>query len=180
MRAQDTGTKQDFIDLYNSYIDEVYQFIYLRSGFDAPVAEDITQDIFLDVFKGMGKFKGLCSERTWVYRIARNKLSDFYRKQYSREYETCDIDEAQQLSDSTQDIDLQMEKAFEARVVRECLGKLPSPYRLILLMKYADEKSIKQIAEITNKSHKATESILQRAKRTFINEYKSSKTREVR
>jgi len=176
--VQNTGTEQRFIKLYKSYIDEVYQFIYTRSGFDAPVAEDITQDVFLDVFKGLDKFKGLCSERTWVYRIARNKLSDFYRKQSSQEYETCDIDEARQVSDSTQDIDFQMEKAFEARFVRECLGKLPSTYRIILLMKYVDGKSVHQIAEITNKSHKATESMLQRAKKTFINEYKSLKMKE--
>ena len=180
MRAKDTGTEQRFIDLYHSYIDEVYHFIYLRSGFDAPVAEDITQDIFLDVFKGLDKFRGLCSQRTWVYKIARNKLSDFYRKQYSKGYETCDIDKAQHLLDSTQDIDLQMEKAFEARFVRECLGKLASQYRILLLMKYADGKSVNQIAEITNKSHKATESMLQRAKKAFINEFKSLITSEER
>lgn len=180
MIAQNTGTEQRFIKLYKSYIDEVYQFIHARSGFDAPVAEDITQDVFLDVFKGLDKFKGLCSERTWVFKIARNKLSDFYRKQYSKEYETCDIDEVRQVPDSAQDIDLQMEKSFEAGFVRECLAKLPVQYRIILLMKYVDGKSVNQIAEITNKSHKATESMLQRAKRTFINEYQSLKTMEER
>jgi len=176
MWRQDTEKEQRFIELYKSYIDEVYQFIYVRSGFDPPIAEDITQDIFLDIFKGLDKFRGLCSERTWIYKIARNKLSDFYRKQYSQEYETCDIDEARQLPDSTQDMDIQMEKLFEARLVRECLGKLPLQYRLALLMKYMDDKSVNRIAEITNKSPKATESMLQRAKRAFIKEYKSSKT----
>jgi RNA polymerase sigma-70 factor (ECF subfamily) len=156
-------------------MDEVYQFIHTRSGYDTPVTEDITQDIFLDVFKGLNKFRGLCSERTWVYRIARNKLSDFYRKQYSQEYEICDLDEALQIPDTSQDIDIQMEQSFEARFVRECLGKLPIQYRIILLMKYVDSKSISQIAEIINKSYKATESLLQRAKKTFIKEYQSIK-----
>ena len=178
MWRQNTEKEKRFIGIYKSYIDEVYQFIHVRSGFDPQAAEDITQDIFLDVLRGLDKFKGLCSERTWVYQIAKNKLSDFYRRHYSRDYETCDIDEARQLPDSTQDIDIQMEKSFEAKFVRECLGKLHSQYRIILLMKYADGKSVNQIAEITDKSYKATESMLQRAKKSFIKEYQSSKTKE--
>lgn len=179
MWTQNTGTEQRFIKLYRSYIDEVYQFVYFRSGFDVPLAEDITQEIFIDIFKGLDSFKGFCSERTWVFKIARNKLIDFYRKQYSKEYELCEINEALQLSDSNYDIDLQIEKSFEAGVVRECLKKLPSQYRIILFMKYVDGKSVNQIAEIINKSHKASESMLQRAKKTFIKEYKSSKARKL-
>ena len=178
MWKQDTEKEQRFIEIYKLYIDEVYQFIYSRSGFDSSLAEDITQDIFVDIFRGFDKFKGLCSERTWVYKIARNKLSDFYRKHCNQEYEICDIDEAQQFPDSTQDIDLLIDKSFEIRFVRECLGKLPLQYRIILIMKYVDDKSVNQIAEITNKSNKAVESMLHRAKKTFIKEYKSFKARE--
>jgi len=176
MWIQDTEKEQRFVDIYKSYIGEIYQFIYMRCGFDTPVAEDISQDIFLDVFKGLDKFKGFCSERTWVYRIARNKLSDFYRKQYSQEYKTCALDEALQLPDLSQDMDIRMEKAFEAQFVRTCLGKMPLQYRLILLMKYVDDKNVNQIAETINKSYKATESMLQRAKKSFIKEYKLSLT----
>jgi len=180
MGARETEKEQRFIELYKSYVDEVYQFIYARSGFDPAASEDITQDIFLDILGGLDRFKGLCSERTWVYKIARNKLNDFYRKQYGQKFEACDIDEAGQLHDPAQDIDVQMEKSFESRFVRECLDKLPLHYRITLLMKYVDDKSVKQIAEIANRSPKATESMLQRAKGAFIKEYQSSKEREER
>lgn len=180
MSARKTEKEQRFIELYRSYVDEVYQFIYARSGFAPAVAEDITQDIFLDILKGLDRFKGLCSERTWVYKIARNKLNDFYRKQYGRKFETCDMDEAGQLRDPAQDMDTQMEKSFESRFVHECLDKLPLHYRITLLMKYIDGKSVKQIAEVASKSTKATESMLQRAKGAFIKEYQSSKEREER
>jgi len=178
MKTQDSEKEQRFIKLYKSYIDEVYQFIYMRSGFSPPIAEDITQDIFLAVFKGLDKFKGLCSERTWIYKIARNKLNDFYRTQYSIKYELCDFKEAQQLHDPAQDMDLLIESSFESQFIRECLEKLPLQYHVILIMKYVDGKSIHQISEIINKSHKAAESMLQRAKGAFIKEYVSSKTRE--
>jgi RNA polymerase sigma-70 factor (ECF subfamily) len=178
MRARETDKEQQYITAYNAYVDEVYRFIYARSGFAPAVAEDITQDIFLDVLKGMDKFKGLCSERTWVFRIARNKLNDFFRKQYSQRLEVCEIDEAEPLADREQTMDWQMEKSFQNQSVRECLTKLPAHYRMALLMKYVDGKSVKQIAEIANKTPKATERMLQRARSAFIKEYQLSKERE--
>jgi len=178
MNAWETEKEQRFIKLYQSYVNEVYQFIYARSGFVTAIAEDITQDIFLDIFRGLDKFKGFCSERTWVYKIARNKLNDFYRRQYGHKVETCEMDEAELLHDPAQDIDRQMEKSFENRFIRDCLDKLAPHYQMILLMKYAEDKSVKQIAEITGKSLKATESILQRAKGVFIKEYQTLKESE--
>jgi len=180
MSTGNNAKEQKFIRIYEVYVDEIYQFIYTRSGFDASVAEDITQDIFLDIFKGLDGFKGLCSERTWIFRIARNKLNDFYRRQYSQKIESCELEAEGQLHDPAQDIDVKIEKSFESQLIRECLSKLPLHYRLTLLMKYADDKSIKQIANISNKSAKATESMLQRAKGAFIKEYQSSKEREER
>lgn len=178
MSEQDNEKEQRFVKVYKAYVDEVYQFIFTRSGFDSTIAEDITQDIFLDIFKGLNRFKGLCSERTWVFKIARNKLNDFYRKQYGQRFDTCEIDEADQISDPQQNITLQLEKSYESLVVRDCLNKLSLHYRIILLMKYADGKSVKQIAENLNKTPKAIESMLQRAKGTFIKEYQMVKEKE--
>lgn len=178
MNARETEKEQRFIRLYQAHVSEVYQFIYARSGFDPATAEDITQDIFLDIFRSLDRFKGFCSERTWVYRIARNKLNDFYRRQYGQKAEICDMDEAEAIHDPAQDMDTRMEKSFESRFIRDCLGKLPTHYRMALLMKYADDKSVRQIAEITCKSLKATESVLQRAKAAFIKEYKALKESE--
>ena len=83
--------EQKFISVYHSYVSEIYQYVYLRTGMNKALAEDITQDIFVDVYRGMSAFKGLSSERTWVFKIARNKLNDFYRKQYSPKFEVFEI-----------------------------------------------------------------------------------------
>lgn len=76
-----------FISIYRKHVDEVYQYVLLRTGFDVPLAEDLTQDIFLDVFKGLWGYKGLSSEKTWIFEIAQNKLFDYYRRQYSQKTE---------------------------------------------------------------------------------------------
>ncbi len=165
--------EQKFISVYRLYVDEIYQYVYLRSGLKKALAEDLTQEIFLDVYKSFSSFRGLCSERTWIYRISRNKLNDFYRKEYRPKFELVDMDDqmADQLADPSQDIQIMMAKSFEQEKVRTCLMNLSEQYRIVLVLKYVDEKSVKDIALIVGKSPKAIESILQRAKNVFIRSY---------
>lgn len=165
--------EQKFISVYHSYVSKIYQYVYLRTGMNKALAEDITQDIFVDVYRGMSGFKGLSSERTWVFKIARNKLNDFYRKQYSPKFEMVEIDDymAEYLEDPSQDIQELLIKSFEREKVRACLNGLPEQYRIVLVLKYIDEKTVKEIASIVEKSPKAIESILQRAKNAFIKSY---------
>ena len=107
--------EQKFISVYHSYVSEIYQYVYLRTGMKKALAEDITQDIFMDVYRGMSGFKGLSSERTWIFKIARNKLNDFYRKQYRSKFEMVELDTIlyEQLEDPTQDIQELMIKSFK-------------------------------------------------------------------
>ena len=62
-------------------------------------------------------------------------------------------------------------KSFEREKVRDCLNGLPEQYKIALILKYIDEKTVKEIAAIVGKSPKAIESILQRAKNAFIKSY---------
>jgi len=180
MNMVDNWKEEKFISLYRTYVNEIYQYIFLRTGLDAALAEDITQDIFLDVFKGMNRFKGLCSNRTWIFRIAMYKLFDFYRKQYRQKIELVDINDplTQDMSSPGQDTDSIIEAALESQIVCDCLNRIPGHYRIMLILKYVDGKSVKQIAEITDKSAKAVESMLQRAKNAFIKEYRSLQKKE--
>ncbi len=165
--------EQKFILVYQAYVDEIYQYVYLRTGMSHATAEDITQEIFMDAYKGFFGFKGLCSERTWIFKIARNKLNDFYRKQYSPKFEIIEMDDylAEHMDDPAQDVQEILVKSFEREKVRDCLETLSEQYRIVLVLKYIDERTVKDIAVIVGKSPKAVESILQRAKKAFIKNY---------
>jgi RNA polymerase sigma-70 factor (ECF subfamily) len=179
MNEEETRREEKFISLYRSYVNEIYRYVFLRTGFDTALAEDITQDIFLDVFKGMGGFKGLSSNRTWIFTIAKNKLFDFYRKQYRQKLELVDINDplTEDLSSPGQDTEYIIETALESQIICDCLNRIPGHYRIALILKYVDGRSVKQIAELTDKSAKAIESLLQRAKSAFIKEYRSAQNK---
>lgn len=172
--------EEKFISLYQAFVNEIYQYIFLRTGLDAALAEDMTQDIFLDVYKSMDEFKGLCSNRTWIFRIAKNKLFDFYRKQYRQKIVFIDVNDplTENLISPGQDMESIIESALESQMVCECMNRIPGHYRIALILKYVDGKSVKQIAELTDKSVKAIESMLQRAKSAFIREYQTVQKKE--
>lgn len=174
MNQAKEARERRFISIYRKHVDEVYQYVLLRTGFDVPLAEDLTQDIFLDVFKGLWGFKGLSSEKTWIFKIAQNKLFDYYRRQYSQKTEILPLDDqlSDQLSDPKQNIDTCMQVTFENRQVRECLSQLPKQYQILLSLKYIEESSVKQIARIVDKSPKSVESMLGRARSAFIRQYR--------
>ncbi|AFA47328.1 RNA polymerase sigma factor [Acetobacterium woodii] len=174
------NSEAQFKKIYTQYVDEIYQYVFLRTGLNAEIAEDLTQDIFLNVFKGLKQFKGLCSERTWVFKITKNKINDFYRKHYRQGLEPLPIEDEgiMQISDPQQDISTFMDKVLTREDIVDCLNQLPEHYKLVLLLKYIDGRSVKEIAMMTNKSTKAIENILLRAKGSFIKAYQTFKMEE--
>jgi len=177
----ESDKEQRFSKTYNSYIDEIYKYVFLRTGLESGIAEDITQEIFLDVFKCFDKFKGLCSERTWVFKIARNKVYDYYRRQYKHSIGAIRMEEELMKTSCVplQDVENLLETFYESKYVLECLNSLPQHYKITLLLKYVDEKSVNEIASILKKSTKAIDNILQRAKHLFIRQYRTLKEEDI-
>lgn len=165
--------ENQFSNLYEKYFNEIYQYVFLRTGFNEVAAEDITQDIFVDVFKGLDQFKGLCSERTWIYRIGKNKVADYYRDYYRKNIEVFGVsqDTLNLISDPACNVEKYMENLYEGECIKQCFDSIPEHYKMILILKYIDNKSVRQIAGLVGKSVKATESCLQRAKAAFIKQY---------
>ena len=162
-----------FVQLYESHFNEVYRYVFIRTGFHQALAEDISQEIFLDVFRGFDQFLGLSSEKTWVMRIARNKVTDFYRKKARACFETVGLDDqtAVEIPDDSQNLQTLLESDMDKIKVMRCLEFLPEHYRMALLLKYADGRSVREIAEIAGKTGKSIDNILLRAKQAFIRRY---------
>lgn len=158
-----------FIEIYNQYVNDVYKYVYYKVDYNKVVAEEITQDVFLAVYNGIPYFKKMSSEKTWVLKITKNKVNDYYRSLYSRpEYITMfeqDLD-----SNYTEDEDCIMQ-AIEREEVNRCMQNLPGVYRNILILKYLDGYSIKEIAKILDRTTKSIENLLQRSKKKFIEMY---------
>ena len=73
------GDQTAFHRLVDHYQPEIYRMIYYRSRSQMD-AEDLTQDVMLKAFKNIGRLKSPEVFRSWLYRIAVNRVRDYYRK----------------------------------------------------------------------------------------------------
>lgn len=147
---------KNFLANYNKYIDKIYTYIWYRVSFDRVVAEDLCSEIFLKAFKSYESFDETRSFQSWIYRVAKNHLSNHYRTR-GREVELeCALD----LSVETlQKINTNIESE---RIMRE-IEKLDNYSKEVVVMRYVDELDNKEIAEILGKEVNAVRVQLSRA-----------------
>lgn len=114
-------------------------------------AEEITQDVFLKVFKTLASFKAECSFSTWIYRIAWNTaVSETRRKKdnFLPLEENLTSDDAPESSLFSDDDDAEKHHR-QLELLDKALTQLPTDERAMILLFYKDEKTIEELAIIT-------------------------------
>lgn len=138
-------------------------------------AEDIAQDVFVEIFNSIHKFNAHSKLSTWVYRITTNKCLEFIRKRNAKKRFSF----LQSLSSNEYTLDkasyftninhpgLVLEQKELSETLFMAINKLPEAQRLVFTLNKIDNKSYKEISEITNKSIGSIESLLFRAKKNL-------------
>src|SRR5262244_2995875 len=130
--------------LYARHHVRVYRFA-LRFVNDAAAAEDVTSDVFLEVWKHAGRFEGRSQASTWLLSIARYKALAALRH---RTYDPLDDEVACKIPDSADGPEVILQKQSANAVLRQCLTQLSPAHREIIDLVYYHEKSIAEVAEI--------------------------------
>jgi RNA polymerase sigma-70 factor (ECF subfamily) len=167
------GDKSAYENLYKEFADLLYAYILHFIKGHREDAKDIWQETFIVAFENLHKFKGNSSFFTWLCGIAKHKASDYLRNKMKGEKYSKDMlfhnSEYEVIPDNLSD-----EDSTELIVVKT-LGQINNKYRMLLILKYIEEKSIAEISVTINKSYKATESLLSRARHAFIITYTRNK-----
>lgn len=165
LRARQLDRTQTFEQFYESNVDQLYGFLRIRSS--AALAEELTAEVFVSAFERWTDESPLTTG--WLFTVARRRLVD--------EWRTCArIDKRfQRLVPTAQTTCPDRSSESEARVtVLTVLDELPKPYRQALILRYVDDLSLGDVAEVLERSKQATESLLARARRTFATLYKAA------
>ena len=158
--------------LYDRYATMVYNKCYgFANGVDE--AKDLTQDVFLRVFVTLGSFKGKSKFSTWLYAftynhcvnyVTRNTAKKFEKKSISATY--VDIENIGEDIDSTREFDnMRIEKL---KVVMDLIS--PDD-KMIILLKYQDNLSIRELSEALDIGESAVKMRLKRAKEKLVQQY---------
>lgn len=164
------GDNEAVIQFYKQYSPAILKYLRYKLPMRED-AEEVLNDIFLSAIDNLPLFQKRCSIKTWLYSIARNKITDFYRK---RKIKSILLSQIPYFEIIAQEIS-QPEFLYEKNKIRDrieaTLKLLSKNYREILMLHYEENRSVKQIAVQFDLSYKATESLLFRARKRFKEEY---------
>jgi len=168
------GDRAVFAELVEKYQQPVMNFVF-RSLRDEIEAEDLAQNVFLQVYKSRARYKQTAKFSTWLFTIARNLCLNEIRRRSRHPAESIEEAHAehedlprQQYEDKSQIAPPEKLLHGElAQKIEEALAGLPENQRTAILLCRQDELSYEEIAEILDCSLSATKSLIHRGRETL-------------
>lgn len=168
------GDVRAFEDLVEKYKQPVVNLIY-RTLPDAAEAEDLAQNVFIQVYKSAHRYRVTAKFSTWLYTIARNLCLNEIRRRSRHRAESLDHHPSEDSDQPARQFEdrksapppdqlLQQELASK---VEAALADLPESQRTALLLFREDEMSYEEIAKILDCTLSATKSLIHRARETL-------------
>jgi RNA polymerase sigma-70 factor (ECF subfamily) len=149
------------------YADSVYRYVRSRLAPRYEEVEDLVQEVFVTAWQSLGQYRGASSLQAWVVGIARHKVQDYYRDRLRTPESIEDADLGPNKATSVPEIHQSLEQDQLRRNTQRVMGTLPEQYRLVLLWRYWDKASAREMALKTGKTEKAIERLLARARAEF-------------
>ena len=165
--AETFGDAVAFRAWYDDAVQRVYGYLYGRCGGDIEVAEEITQQTFLQAVRHWQDFDGRSDPVTWLCSIARNRLTDHYRDQdrQRRRHLRLVVREIESATPAP-------DRAVGDRdAMVRALRQLPDIERTALVLRYVDDLSVREVAALLGRSVDGTDALLRRAKERFRTVY---------
>jgi RNA polymerase sigma-70 factor (ECF subfamily) len=160
------GDQAAFRGWYELALPRVYRYLLARCGGDPDLAEELTQQTFVEGIRRRRSFDGRSDAVTWLCGIGRHKLVDHYRRsgRDSRRQLRLVSEGSSGQSDAWSDHKLRSG-------VEAALAQLPGEQRVVMVLRYLDQMPVREIASTIGRSEKATESLLSRAREAFRRAY---------
>jgi RNA polymerase sigma-70 factor (ECF subfamily) len=137
-----------FAELYELHFDRVYAYVARRVR-DRAETQDLTAHVFQQALANLGKFKWRGAPfAAWLYRIASNAIADHARRNMR---ETNDLQSATETTAASVDLE---DVERRARLFR-AVDKLPDDQRRVIVLRFGEEKSIREIADELGRSEGA-------------------------
>ena len=154
------GNQESFSKLYDHYLPAIYRFIYMKVS-HRHEAEDLTHEVFVSAWQNIARYshKGFPFS-SWLYRLARNRVIDHYR--VSKPHSDIENLSPEQISLNPM-IESVIDDGFQFKLVRSAIQKLKPNQQDVLIMKFIEDLSHKEIAHALKKSEGAIRLIQHRA-----------------
>lgn len=139
-----TGDRAAMATLYQRHHVRVHRFL-VRMTRNETAAEELTSDVFLDVWRQAGSFEGRSGVTTWLLGMARFKALSHFRK---RTTDALEPEMAEAMADDADDPEVIAQKTDKAAVMRACLARLSREHGEVIDLVYYHEQGVDEVARI--------------------------------
>ncbi len=155
---------QAFGDFYDKNIDDIYRFIYFKVG-RKDDANDLSSLVFLKTWEYLQKngLKDSVTLRALVYKIARNVVIDHYRNSRPDDLSLDDENNKIDVVDEDYNLEEEVSDRDDYEKMLHKMMELKNEYREILIMRFVNELSLSEIANISGKKSVNVRVLLHRA-----------------
>ena len=155
-----------FSKIYDQYIDKIYRFIFLKVN-SQEIAQDLCSETFL---RGWQTFKEKNEEieniQAFLYRIARNLVTDHYREKGKAKVISAEYWE---VTDPRQNLEEKSLLKSDFDNIRMALASLKEDYQDVIIWHYLDDLPIPEVAKLLGRTESATRVLLHRALKALKN-----------
>ena len=156
--------------LYERYVFTVFNKC-LSFSKNNQEAEDICQDIFIKLFIKIKSFKGDSRFSTWLYSFTYNHCVNYYHRNKFKKYEKNILNIEQMYDEVPMQASHDDLELLRLKKLKTAMGLIPNEDKEILILKYQDFKSIKDLMELHNAGESAIKMRLKRAKEKLLGVY---------
>jgi RNA polymerase sigma-70 factor (ECF subfamily) len=164
VKSAKDGDKNAFSELYEYYITPIFRFVFfrVRNRLDA---EDLTQNIFLKAWNYLPNYKQKKDPfSSWLYAIARNTIIDFWRKK--KDWSISELGE-NTIKEEKKSIDDLIDEERDLGIIKKLMELLSEDQQEVIVLKFIDGLSGKEISKIINKKEDAVRQLQSRALKTL-------------
>ncbi len=166
------GDNLAFQELFVVYKDKVLQICY-RFILNQEDAEEVMQDVFLEVHRSVSSFRGESSFSTWLFRIATTKSLDEIKRQNRKKRiqlikKSLGLDSLFNTASENPTPDTLIETKENIRIIKKALDSLPEQQRIAITLSKIEGASNSMVAEIMGITTVAADSLIYRAKKNII------------
>src|SRR5580658_5137653 len=140
------GDRRSFELLYADYAPRVLRFAY-RMIRDQSKAEEVTNDVMLDVWKGAKNFEGRSSPATWILGVARHRTLNAVR---GRTLSLTGLEEASEVADAGPGPEARVDASRLGERLQAAVDRLSAEHREVIELTFVEGKSYREIAEIAH------------------------------
>ena len=160
------GDKKAYAHIINEYKNPLYATI-LRMTRNPQTAQDFVQEAFIKIYEQLPKYNGKGSFKSWLYRVAINFCIDEFRKK-SYQIKQAELQDDQLVNESHPEVIFL--KKEQSRQLEKLIATLPELERMILLLRYVNELSYAEIADLLHIPLSDVRNKLHRAKKKMRNQ----------